>query len=205
MNIQSSLIGHFNAYNIAQAFLILTSLGITAEDASIALKYSTGASGRMETVCVNNEDAPIVIIDYAHTPDALLNVLATLHALNHNNGSLYCVFGAGGDRDASKRSEMAKVVSKYADYIVVTSDNLDLKIQIKSSMIFLRVCRNNSVTYEVNRKIAIEDAILKASSKDIVLIAGKGHEDYQDICGTKHPFNDYEVAKAALELKKGMH
>jgi UDP-N-acetylmuramoyl-L-alanyl-D-glutamate--2,6-diaminopimelate ligase len=206
VNIQSPLIGHFNAYNIAQAFLIITSLGIPAEDASTALKYSTGAAGRMETVCVNNEDTPKVIIDYAHTPDALLNVLATLHTLNHNNGSLHCVFGAGGDRDPSKRSEMAKVVSKYADYIVVTSDNP--RFEDPNHIIddiSKGFAETNSVTFEVNRKIAIEHAILKASSKDIVLIAGKGHEDYQDIRGTKHPFNDYEIAKAALELKKEIH
>lgn len=206
VNIQSSLIGHFNAYNIAQAFLIIKSLGIPTDDASSALKYSTGASGRMETVDVNNKDAPIVIIDYAHTPDALLNVLATLHALNHKNGSLHCVFGAGGDRDASKRSEMAKVVSKFADFIVVTSDNprFENPNQIIDD-ISKGFTETNSVTYEVNRKIAIENAILKASSKDIVLIAGKGHENYQDICGTKHPFNDYEIAKATLELKKEIH
>ena len=93
VNIQSYLIGHFNAYNIAR-FSILTSLGIPAEDASIALKYSTGASGRMETVCVNSENTPTVIIDYAHTPDAAERLSNFTRTLNHNNGSLHCVFGA---------------------------------------------------------------------------------------------------------------
>lgn len=198
--------GDFNAYNVAQAFLISKSLNIPALDAAKALQTSSGASGRMETVFVQNGDLPKVIVDYAHTPDALQNVLATLHNLKFKGSKLHCVFGAGGDRDPTKRSVMAKSASKYADQIIVTSDNPrfenpDLIIED----IMKGFVESDNVIVESDRKTAIELAIKNADSKDIVLIAGKGHEDYQDIRGTKHPFKDYDIAEAALQLKKEVH
>lgn len=206
VNIQSPLVGDFNAYNVAQTFLICKSLNIPALEIAKALQSSSGASGRMETVIVENSELPKVIVDYAHTPDALQNVLATLYNLRFKGSKLHCIFGAGGDRDPTKRSEMAKSAAKYSNHIVVTSDNPrfespDLIIED----ILKGFSSTENVVVEPDRKRAIELAIEKASSKDIVLIAGKGHEDYQDIRGTKHPFNDYEIAEAALQQKKEVH
>ncbi len=206
VNIQSPLVGDFNAYNVAQAFMICKSLNIPALDAAKALQTSSGASGRMETVVVDDGELPKVIVDYAHTPDALQNVLATLHNLRFKNSKLHCVFGAGGDRDPTKRPEMARAASKYADNIVVTSDNPRFE---NPDLIIQDILKGfesmENVTIESDRKVAIEFAVKNASVKDIVLIAGKGHEDYQDIRGTKHPFNDYEIAEAALQQKKEVH
>jgi UDP-N-acetylmuramoyl-L-alanyl-D-glutamate--2,6-diaminopimelate ligase len=206
VNIQSPLVGDFNAYNVAQTFLICKSLNIPELDIAKALQTSSGASGRMETVVVQNGDLPKVIVDYAHTPDALHNVLSTLSDLQFKESKLHCVFGAGGDRDPTKRPEMAKVAAKYADQIVVTSDNPRFESpELIIEDILKGFDETENLTVESDRKKAIEIAIGNAASKDIVLIAGKGHEDYQDIRGTKHPFNDYEIAEAALQLKKEVH
>ncbi len=206
VNIQSPLVGDFNAYNIAQAFLICKALGIPALDAANALQTASGASGRMETVVVEGDSLPVVIVDYAHTPDALNNVLATLHNLRLKGSKLHCVFGAGGDRDPSKRPEMAKAAVKFADQIIVTNDNPRFE---QPDLIINDILKGfddlANVVVEQDRKKAIEIAIQSANQHDLVLIAGKGHEDYQDIRGTKHPFNDYDIAEAALQQKMEVH
>lgn len=206
VNIQSPLVGDFNAYNVAQAFLICKALGIPALEAAKALQSCSGASGRMETVVADGDNLPIVIVDYAHTPDALLNILATLNDLRFEDSQLVCVFGAGGDRDPTKRPEMAKAAAKYSDRIVVTSDNPRFE---NPDLIIEDILKGfddkKKVTVEPDRQKAIQAAIKSANAKDLVLIAGKGHEDYQDIRGTKHPFNDYEIAEAALQQKKEVH
>lgn len=206
VNIQSPLVGDFNAYNIAQAFLICKALGIPALDAANALQTASGASGRMETVVVEGDTLPVVIVDYAHTPDALNNVLATLHNLRLKGSKLLCVFGAGGDRDPSKRPEMAKAAVKFADQIIVTNDNPRFE---QPDLIINDILKGfddlANVVVEQDRKKAIEIAIQSANQHDLVLIAGKGHEDYQDIRGTKHPFNDYDIAEAALQQKMEVH
>lgn len=206
VNIQSPLVGDFNAYNVAQAFLVCKALGIPALEAAKALQSCSGASGRMETVVADGDNLPIVIVDYAHTPDALLNILATLNDLRFKDSQLVCVFGAGGDRDPTKRPEMAKAAAKYSDRIVVTSDNPRFE---NPDLIIEDILKGfddkKKVTVEPDRQKAIQIAIKSAHAKDLVLIAGKGHEDYQDIRGTKHPFNDYEIAEAALQQKKEVH
>lgn len=200
--IQSPLVGTFNAYNLGQAFLILQALGISSIDATKSLELAKGAPGRMERINVEGRNLPSVIVDYAHTPDALENVLSTLHQLRTENSRLFCVFGAGGNRDTSKRPKMGRVASSYADKIFVTSDNPRFEEpEVIISEIMKGVDNKEYVTVQPDRKIAIETAIEEAHSKDIVLIAGKGHENYQDICGTKHPFNDYEIAEVALQQK----
>lgn len=204
VNIKSPLVGDFNAYNIAQAFLICKALGIPAVDIAQVLPHCNGASGRMETVLVDGEELPIVIVDYAHTPDALQNVLSTLHNLRKKEQQLICVFGAGGDRDPSKRPQMAKAAEKYANVVFVTSDNPRFEkpeLIIEDVMSGFRSTENVSLLSD--RKEAITQAIRQAKAKDIVLIAGKGHEDYQDIRGTKYPFDDYKIAETVLlELKE---
>lgn len=202
VNIQSPLVGDFNAYNLAEAFLICKTLGIPAQDAAKALQTCSGAPGRMETVVVKGDDLPIVIVDYAHTPDALQNVLSTLDHLRSKQQKLICVFGAGGDRDPTKRPQMAAMAEKFADIVYVTSDNPRFEQPEQIIEDIVKGLKNpDSAILIPDRKKAIEQAIFDAGSKDIVLIAGKGHEDYQDIRGVKHPFNDYQVAEAALKLK----
>lgn len=198
-NISSPLLGKFNAYNVAEAFLICRELGIETDSIVEALKTSTGATGRMEAI--EMEGAPLVIIDYAHTPDALENVLSTLSQIKENNQKLIVIFGAGGDRDTTKRPEMAQSVHTFADNIIVTSDNPrfeDPEVIIKNILEgFNNLDKVQSIT---NRKDAIYKGISEASANDIILIAGKGHEDYQDVAGIKHPFDDRLVAQEALEI-----
>ncbi len=199
--IRTPLIGTFNAYNVAQAFLIASALGIAEKDITSALNSSIGAAGRMESIDVDF-DAPKVIVDYAHTPDALENVLKTLKELKNQNQQLYVVFGAGGDRDTTKRPEMAEVCERIADEIIVTSDNPrrenpDLII----ADILQGFTKTDNVSSITLREEAINTAIKRASNNDIVLIAGKGHEDYQEIDGIRHPFDDCVIARKALHLK----
>lgn len=206
INIKSPLVGDFNAYNVAEAFLICKALGFDANSIAKALQTCSGANGRMETVVVEGEDLPVVIVDYAHTPDALENVLSTLAQLKGKDAELICVFGAGGDRDPTKRPEMARVAADFADQMFVTSDNPRFENpDVIIDDILKGFEKPQKVHTESDRKKAIEQAIKSAKKNDIVLIAGKGHEDYQDIRGTKHPFNDYEIAEAALQQKKEDH
>jgi UDP-N-acetylmuramoyl-L-alanyl-D-glutamate--2,6-diaminopimelate ligase len=135
-----------------------------------------------------------VFIDYAHTPDALLNVLSVLSALT--TGKIICVFGAGGDRDPGKRSQMGAVVAQYADIAVVTSDNPRTEEpESIVSDILEGIPEKTQVHVEVNRSEAIAHAIKRAQPEDVVLIAGKGHEDYQIIGTQRIPFHDGEEAR----------
>lgn len=201
--ISSSLVGHFNAFNLAEAFLICNELGHDKQKIASALSSVPGAPGRMESVTLESEtDIPKVIVDYAHTPDALENVLKTLSESRIPNQFIYCVFGAGGDRDSGKRPEMAKAASEFADEIIVTSDNPRTENPDLIIADILQGFENtDNVVTITSRKEAIFKAIELASSNDIILIAGKGHEDYQEIDGKRHPFDDRVVAKEALELK----
>ena len=202
VNIQSPLVGEFNAYNVAEAFLICKALEIKESEITKALKTATGAAGRMEVVQLENGAGPMAIVDYAHTPDALEKVLSTLFELKRKDQRLIAVFGAGGDRDSTKRPEMAKAVAKYADTIIVTSDNPRFE---NPDLIIAEILEGfdslDNVSSITNRNAAIHKAVSDAGNDDLILIAGKGHEDYQDVKGTKHPFDDRLIAKEALELK----
>jgi len=201
--ISSDLVGDFNAYNLAEAFLICTELGFSAEKVSKALTNVKGAPGRMEAVKLDaSHQLPKVIVDYAHTPDALQNVLKTLADMKTKNQLIYCVFGAGGDRDTGKRPKMAEAASLYADEIIVTSDNPRTE---NPDLIIADILQGFESTENVmsvtSRKSAIYKAIELASGNDIILIAGKGHEDYQEINGERYPFDDRVIAKEALQIK----
>jgi len=176
VEISSSLVGDFNAYNIAEAFMIISALNFAPSDISQSLAKVKGAPGRMEAIRTDKENSPTVIVDYAHTPDALENVLATLAASKDDNQLLFCVFGAGGDRDSVKRPEMAKAAEKYADEIIVTSDNPRTE---NPDLIIADILQGFEQTENVqsitSRKEAIYRAVELASSNDIILIAGKGH------------------------------
>src|SRR5690606_17769317 len=150
--------------------------------------------GRMQRVQPPADaHAPVVYIDYAHTPAGLEAVLKTLR--NHCKGALWCVFGCGGDRDRGKRADMGKIVSKLADRAVVTSDNPRSEDPAEIIAAVLHNMKEGAVAIE-DRAAAIAFAIEHANDRDVVLIAGKGHEDYQVIGHTTRPFSDYEVASA---------
>lgn len=191
----TKLFGQFNAHNLLAALSALCLFDIRFEDAIKRLSQYKNISGRME--CFIKGKSPCVVVDYAHTPDALEQVLSVLRSIC--TGKLYCVFGCGGDRDKGKRSEMGTVAERYADSIVLTSDNPrnenpDVIIQD----IARGVSSIASITIEPDRVFAIRNAIISASSADIILVAGKGHENYQEISGIRKPFSDQEVITDCL-------
>ncbi|MFD2612804.1 UDP-N-acetylmuramoyl-L-alanyl-D-glutamate--2,6-diaminopimelate ligase [Paenibacillus gansuensis] len=198
-SVQLQMLGKFNVYNALAAMAAGLIEGIPLEQLKESLESVKGVDGRVEAVDGGQEFA--VIVDYAHTPDGLENVLATVREFAE--GEVICVFGCGGDRDRTKRPIMGKIAAKYADRILVTSDNPrsenperildDIEAGLKEDQVAKE-------RYEliVDRKAAIQKAIDMASPADVVLIAGKGHETYQIINGVTHDFDDRLVAKEAL-------
>lgn len=196
--IKSSLLGLFNAYNLAACVGLLCDLGFALDHVTQVLSEIKGASGRMQAL--HYPGCATVIIDYAHTPDALRNVLVTLKANQARVGKLWCVFGCGGDRDKGKRPLMGQVADKYADQIVLTSDNP--RGEDPQSIINDILPLKKAVFIEPDRERAIAYAIEHSEVEDIVLIAGKGHENYQEIAGVRHDFDDREVAKRYLRCQE---
>jgi UDP-N-acetylmuramoyl-L-alanyl-D-glutamate--2,6-diaminopimelate ligase len=190
----SPLLGEFNAYNLLAALGALLVAEVPLADALRALAQAEPAPGRMQRV-PSLPGAPTVIVDYAHTPDALDQVLAALRPLAA--GRLWCVFGCGGGRDAGKRALMGAAAAARADVAIVTSDNPRNE---EPAGIIADILAGMPPGQEalVDRRAAIHAAIARAGAGDIVLIAGKGHETYQEIAGVRHPFSDVEVAQAAL-------
>jgi UDP-N-acetylmuramoyl-L-alanyl-D-glutamate--2,6-diaminopimelate ligase len=191
-------IGRFNMANALGVLGCLIAYGLPFAESIQLLEQLPSVPGRMQQV----GDSPLVVIDYAHTPDALEKVLQALRPVAaQRGGKLLAVFGAGGDRDAAKRPVMGSVVSRLADHAVVTSDNprsedpLKIISQIQAGM-------EHAHPVEADRARAIEAAISAADDADVVLIAGKGHEDYQDIEGRRLPFSDAAVAREALARRR---
>jgi UDP-N-acetylmuramyl-tripeptide synthetase len=176
----------------------LLALEISLTDAVAALANIKPVAGRMQQF--GGDDKPLVVVDYAHTPDALDKVLATLREQVQGENQLICVFGCGGDRDAGKRPLMGEVAAKLADRVIVTSDNprSEDPAQIIAQ---IEVGMHKPHLTELDRAAAIQRAISEARAGDIVLLAGKGHEDYQEIQGLRTPFSDAAVAMAALNAK----
>jgi UDP-N-acetylmuramoyl-L-alanyl-D-glutamate--2,6-diaminopimelate ligase len=155
--------------------------------------------GRMSRVG-GRDGQPLVVVDYAHTPDALEQALASLRA--HTPGRLTCVFGCGGERDAGKRPQMAAIAEAGADRVIVTDDNPRREDGDAIVAQVLAGFRDRAaVQVERDRARAIAAALAGAGPADVVLVAGKGHEAYQDVQGVKHPFDDLKVARAALEAR----
>jgi UDP-N-acetylmuramoyl-L-alanyl-D-glutamate--2,6-diaminopimelate ligase len=171
--------------------------GLSVNQLAAGLKEATGAPGRLQPVRLGQPFA--VLVDYAHTDDALENVLSALRPLTR--GKLRVVFGCGGDRDRTKRPRMAKTAEKWADAVYVTSDNPRTE-EPKSILdqIVTGISRDgmSKTNVEVDRRKAIELAIFEAQPNDVVLIAGKGHENYQEIQGEKHHFDDTEEASRVI-------
>jgi UDP-N-acetylmuramoyl-L-alanyl-D-glutamate--2,6-diaminopimelate ligase len=195
--IQSPLSGDFNAYNVSTAWLACIAAGCSPANAAAALSTATGAAGRLERV-TGPTGSPIVFVDYAHTPDALENVLKTVNSMR-GTGNIIAVFGCGGNRDKTKRPLMGAIAAKYAEWVYVTSDNprFEEPEDIISDIV---AGIDNSVNLyrEVDRSTAILAAVRMAGPDDIVLIAGKGHETYQEIKGVRYPMDDRLIAFEAL-------
>jgi UDP-N-acetylmuramyl-tripeptide synthetase len=197
--IQCAVVGSYNVDNMLCAIASLRSLDITLDQAAHALSQCTAVPGRME--CIITPKAPLVAVDYAHTPDALDKALAAMRPLARaRGGQLWCVFGCGGDRDVSKRPLMAQVAERNADKLVVTSDNPRTEsAQSIIAQIVAGLSTPARVQVQSDRALAIAYAVSTARASDVVLIAGKGAEEYQDIAGVKHPFNDLAHAHTALQ------
>ncbi len=197
-SLQTSLAGTYNIANLLGVLAVMRSLGIAMKEAIEVCQLLTPVPGRMNTII--QAGMPAIIVDYAHTPDALEKALADSRNLsNQRDGQLICVFGCGGNRDRLKRPIMAQVAQKFADRVVVTSDNSrdenvnDIFKDIKAGFISI-----DEVSFEVDRANAIAKTVSTATSNDVVLIAGKGHELYQELMGKRHYFSDKEQALSAL-------
>jgi UDP-N-acetylmuramoyl-L-alanyl-D-glutamate--2,6-diaminopimelate ligase len=200
--IRSPLIGMHNLENLATALGIACALGLDVKLAANALSGEKGAPGRLER-CDEEGDDITVLVDYAHTPDALARVLDAVRAVS--KGRVVCVFGCGGDRDPKKRIPMGEAVGARADVAIVTSDNPrtedPMTIANAAADGVKRAGRVPIV--EIDRAKAISRAIREAHAGDVIVVAGKGHEDYQVIGTEKRPFDDRVVSRAALAERRG--
>lgn len=194
-HLSAPVLGRFNAYNLLAVLAVLLNLGVALSDATKAIANIRSVSGRMQQL--GGKGKPLVVVDYAHTPDALEKVLSTLREQMLPGSRLICVFGCGGNRDAGKRALMGEVAGRLADHVVVTSDNPrhEDPMQIIAA---IRAGLERAHTVEVDRGVAIKNAVNAAGADDVVLVAGKGHEHYQEINGVKLPFSDVDEAAAAL-------
>jgi UDP-N-acetylmuramoyl-L-alanyl-D-glutamate--2,6-diaminopimelate ligase len=200
--LRSSLIGDYNAHNLLGVIAALRALGVPLAAAAAIVPRLTAVPGRMQRVG-DGLGAPQVVVDYAHTPDALDKVLGALRPLAAaRGGRLVCVFGCGGNRDATKRPLMGAIAARLADRVMVTSDNprgespAAIVAQIVAGIEELPSRSHTEVVED--RRTAIAQAIAEASARDVIVLAGKGHEDYQEIAGVRHPFSDVAEATQAL-------
>ncbi|MET0244119.1 MAG: UDP-N-acetylmuramoyl-L-alanyl-D-glutamate--2,6-diaminopimelate ligase [Flavitalea sp.] len=189
------LIGEFNAYNLLAVYGAAVCLGEDKDEVLLALSSITGAEGRFEYIISPKENI-IGIVDYAHTPDALINVLTTIQKLRKGHEQIITVVGCGGDRDKTKRPVMGEAACEYSNRVIFTSDNPrsedPLEI-LKDMETGLNTAARRKFISIADRKEAIKTAISLANPEDIVLIAGKGHEKYQEIKGVKYPFDDKQI------------
>lgn len=192
--------GDFNAYNILAVYATACLLGFEKEDVLKYVSMLVPVSGRFETLMSGS--GVMAVVDYAHTPDAVENVLSTIKGLKGKENIVITVVGAGGDRDKTKRPEMADAACRYSDRVILTSDNprseepddiiADMQAGVKDEY-------RSKVLAITDRKEAIRTAVMLASKGDIVLVAGKGHENYQEVKGVKHHFDDKEVIREIFQ------
>ena len=195
-DVACGVLGAFNVSNLLAVLGALIARGLAFDDAVAAVRRLQPVPGRLERV--GGGAAPLVVIDYAHTPDALDKALAALRPMVAAGHRLVCVFGCGGDRDPGKRVLMGEAAARLADEIVVTSDNPRSEDPHRIIEQVLRGIPKGRAEAIEDRQVAIFSAVHRAKAGDVVLLAGKGHETYQEIAGTRHPFNDREAAGAAL-------
>lgn len=196
------LVGSFNVSNLLGVIATMRCLGMTLDAAAAACAHLLPVPGRMESLADVGE--PLTVVDYAHTPDALAQALAALRPMaTQRGGQLWCVFGCGGGRDASKRPLMGAIAAQQADRVVLTSDNpRGEKPESIIAQILLGAAHGQWVEVQVDRACAIAEVVQRAHANDVILIAGKGHEDSQEIAGIKYPFLDREHASQALLLRQ---
>ncbi|MEO8117902.1 MAG: UDP-N-acetylmuramoyl-L-alanyl-D-glutamate--2,6-diaminopimelate ligase [Rhodoferax sp.] len=196
--LQTQLIGTYNVSNLLGVMAAMRSIGVPLAAVVESCGDLTPVPGRME--CVGGPGQPLAAVDYAHTPDALGKALVALRSLaDQRGGQLWCVFGCGGDRDAAKRPLMGAMAACHADRVVVTSDNpRSEKPEVIISQILLGLTGHAALTVQPDRALAIAQALAQARANDVLLIAGKGHEDYQDVAGQRLPFSDIDHVRRAL-------
>lgn len=194
------VVGRFNASNLMAVIATLVARGEPLADIARALQHLQPPAGRMQPVGGDGE--PLVIVDYAHTPDALEKVLTVLRELaTARRGQLVCVFGCGGERDAGKRPAMGAAAERLADRVIVTSDNPRHE-NAEAIIHDILAGMTHPPTVETKREDAIASAIGQAHVHDVILLAGKGHETYQEIAGVRYPFDDVTAAKSALAIRR---
>lgn len=199
--INLKMTGMFSVYNALAAFTAGLAQGINPLVCIKALEETSGIAGRFEVITTE----PLAIVDYAHTPDGLENVLKAAKAIVPNGGELICLFGCGGDRDTTKRPQMAAIAERIADKIIITSDNprTEDPQQIITDIISgINSYDSAKITVEIDRRTAIEMALKMAKKQDIILVAGKGHEDYQILRNKTIHFDDKEEVLRAFSLYK---
>jgi UDP-N-acetylmuramoyl-L-alanyl-D-glutamate--2,6-diaminopimelate ligase len=195
-------LGRFNLSNVLAAVGALIGLDYPLDDILKVLPGLEGPVGRMQRLGGGSQ--PLVVVDYAHTPDALEKVLAALRP--HAKGQLTCLFGCGGDRDRGKRPLMAEVVERLADEVLVTDDNPRTEDPARIfDDIRAGFAAADKVEFVPGRGKAIAQIIAQAQAADVIVLAGKGHEDYQEIDGQRHPFSDLEEAAKALDAWGAAH
>jgi UDP-N-acetylmuramoyl-L-alanyl-D-glutamate--2,6-diaminopimelate ligase len=207
--LKSALVGSFNVANVMAAIASAVHLGVSLDAIAARLPQFQNVPGRVEKVQISDRQDLTVVVDYAHTPDSLDNLLKAMRPFTKRE--LICVFGCGGDRDRTKRPLMGKIAAQLADRIYVTSDNPrteapqrildDIIVGVNEAM--LVKVNANAVVIEGDRRKCIQMAIAQAQSGDTILLAGKGHEDYQIIGKEKFHFDDREEAQAALQVRLG--
>lgn len=201
--VHTRLIGEFNAYNLNAAYAVAQLLGEDKIETLTALSALSGAEGRFEHIAHNKLPDCIGIVDYAHTPDALEKVLETIQKLKKPNDKVITVVGCGGDRDKSKRPVMAQIAARMSEQVILTSDNprtenpLDILADMEAGLDSEQ--KRRTLTIE-NREQAIKTACRLLGPNSIVLVAGKGHEKYQEIQGVKHPFDDLEILQHEFDF-----
>lgn len=197
--LHTALVGHYNVSNLLGVIACLRALGHSLADAVQACADLPAVPGRMQTV--GHADQPLVVVDYAHTPDAVTQALHALRPLAQTRGgALVCVLGCGGDRDSAKRPLMAAAAEQHADRVVLTSDNPRSEDpQVILAHMRAGLTQPHAAQHILDRGQAIATAVGQARAHDVVLVAGKGHEDYQEVQGVKLPFSDVAQAQAALQ------
>jgi UDP-N-acetylmuramoyl-L-alanyl-D-glutamate--2,6-diaminopimelate ligase len=201
-DIEIPLLGDFNIANVVEVLALLLSWGIDFSKASAVISDVKAPPGRMQNVAGSGVGSvPSVLVDYAHTPAALEAALRALRG--HAQGNIWCVFGCGGDRDRGKRPQMGKIASQLADRAIVTSDNPRFETPEKIIADVLAGMDEHAIAIE-SRAAAIDHAIRSAAPNDVILIAGKGHEDYQLIGDKRIDFSDYDVALASIDARSNV-
>jgi UDP-N-acetylmuramoyl-L-alanyl-D-glutamate--2,6-diaminopimelate ligase len=194
-------VGNFNAYNLVAVYGVAISLGADREEVLRIISMLQPVDGRFETFI--SPTGIYAVVDYAHTPDAIKNVLSAINQVRSGNETLFTIVGAGGDRDKTKRPEMAFEASMASDKVILTSDNPrseDPEVIISQMLKGVPTNKTGIVLAITNRREAIRTACMMAKRGDIILIAGKGHEDYQEIKGVKHHFDDREVIREIFNV-----